>query len=54
MKLSKNVLKLIVASSALAVVTVSCDKENVQPNDDDRNKTEKSHNDDYCPACGMG
>ena len=53
MKLSKKVLKLVIVGSALAVVSASCDKEDVKP-DDNETKTEKCQNDDYCEACGMG
>lgn len=55
MKISKQLLTLIVAGTTLAAVTISCEKEKIEKNDDDRIKNEKSEKEpDPCSMCGMG
>ena len=62
MKLSKQILTMIVAGSAVATVSTSCEKENPRPNEKEQHQCvfgdcendEKCNEPVYCEACGMG
>lgn len=60
MKLSKQILTMIVATSTVAIVSTSCEKENVRPENNEfpecgfGEEGGEKYPDVYCEACGMG